>query len=550
MTKRIVSYALICVIVISVFQCAATAQTQFPDLSGDHWAYAAVNALVSDGTVKGFEDGTFRPNDTVSRAEFVKMIGKGADKRSGDFADVSTSHWGYDYIMYSGLEGSGGNFNPDVPITRNDVLNLVWTRNGSKTGVLAPSVITAQGSSADAVAWAYTYGIMVGNDGVNLRLSDSLSRAEAAVLIIRARDVGANAATRDFIDTVSPKVLETVYSSVRLFDDAAYTPDKTITYGELSRAALRLGTEAFELTYDGLSKTAPFKHAYAVDFNIVAKDVFGEDKITAENIDKPATVKDTLAALTYNMIRKSASPVKYGQTGAYYKDITAIGTKMSDICLTYSFGSGVQLYADGSIKPDKTVTMKEFVALLLQLDHLIGSQTEYTTDYTGRLRVAKNSKISKNTDAYPANSADFQCILEGVPNAVYTTPFVNNVNGSNPKSTYDFTREYREMFVNFMDEFKVKLTGNTGLKIRITYYPTLVIENGNDATIRAKFEILENPGQTPLSSLLKDSLDVSDVSSIDAAKVFYGDIVVGQKFKDIYIPSDLAKIKQIVYVLS
>jgi hypothetical protein len=109
----------------------------FPDLGADHWAHSAVMTLVGDGTIKGFEDGTFRPDATVSRAEFVKMIGMGPERRSADYGDVDKSHWGYDYIMTSGMNAdASGNFNPEVAITRYDVAELIWKRNGSVTGVL------------------------------------------------------------------------------------------------------------------------------------------------------------------------------------------------------------------------------------------------------------------------------------------------------------------------------------------------------------------------------------------------------------------------------
>ena len=45
------------------------------------------------------------------------------------------------YIMTSGLEGDGNSFMPDKAIERDDVINLIWTRNGKDESCFAPSVI-------------------------------------------------------------------------------------------------------------------------------------------------------------------------------------------------------------------------------------------------------------------------------------------------------------------------------------------------------------------------------------------------------------------------
>ena len=48
-------------------------QADFSDLEG-HWAKDTVEQLADEGVISGFEDGTFRPDQSVTRAEFTKMI--------------------------------------------------------------------------------------------------------------------------------------------------------------------------------------------------------------------------------------------------------------------------------------------------------------------------------------------------------------------------------------------------------------------------------------------------------------------------------------------
>ena len=100
--KRILSFILIAAMLLSIVPTVFAAE--FSDFNSSHWAYEYVTALVNDGTINGYADGTFRPEGTVTRAEFVKMIGNGPEIRKEAFDDVVSTHWAYNYIMSSGLD--------------------------------------------------------------------------------------------------------------------------------------------------------------------------------------------------------------------------------------------------------------------------------------------------------------------------------------------------------------------------------------------------------------------------------------------------------------
>ena len=118
------SFVLILVVslLLSFANFTASALT-FTDLAASHWAYNDVQTLVNDGTVSGYGDGTFRPNGTVTRAEFVKMIGAAPVSRVDRYFDVDETHWAYTFIMTSGMKEDGSNrFFPDRAITRGEVV--------------------------------------------------------------------------------------------------------------------------------------------------------------------------------------------------------------------------------------------------------------------------------------------------------------------------------------------------------------------------------------------------------------------------------------------
>ncbi len=109
----------------------------FPDIQS-HWAKSFIEVLAARGIIRGFPDGTFRPDDLVTRAQFAAMIRQAfqqrAVKRTGNqFVDVPTKYWGYEAIQAAYrlgfLQGYPNNvFVPEQNIPR--VQALVSLANG------------------------------------------------------------------------------------------------------------------------------------------------------------------------------------------------------------------------------------------------------------------------------------------------------------------------------------------------------------------------------------------------------------------------------------
>ena len=76
----------------------------FPDVPDGHWAAEVVSFAAEEGWVSGYPDGTFRPDAPVSRAEAVKILNHALDRRAGEraaalpFTDVEKGHWACDEI--------------------------------------------------------------------------------------------------------------------------------------------------------------------------------------------------------------------------------------------------------------------------------------------------------------------------------------------------------------------------------------------------------------------------------------------------------------------
>ncbi len=124
----------------SVEFVAATVPLQpvaFKDVSATYWAKAYIDALASQNIIAGFPDGSFKPNEPVTRAQFATIITKAlkppAKRASIDFKDVKNNFWAYAAIKsaYQSQFVSGypdGNFKPQQQIPR--VQALVSLANG------------------------------------------------------------------------------------------------------------------------------------------------------------------------------------------------------------------------------------------------------------------------------------------------------------------------------------------------------------------------------------------------------------------------------------
>lgn len=110
-------------------------KSNFTDFNDSHWAYKAVDYLKSYGIVSGYSDGTFKPENNITRAEFVKMIVSALELETGNytegFSDVSGSDWFAPYVAlaehYNIVYGNeNGEFRPNENITRQDAAVIAY----------------------------------------------------------------------------------------------------------------------------------------------------------------------------------------------------------------------------------------------------------------------------------------------------------------------------------------------------------------------------------------------------------------------------------------
>ena len=183
-------------------------QASFPDVDSDAWFNKYIGYLEDKDVLSGYEDGTFRPMDTITRGEISAVIARAQRydliSYNNIFTDVTENDWAKDYIetladknIVSGYED--GTFGPYSPLTRAEAVAII-----NRVLVESTPIVT------------FTPNDIAGH------------WAEADILLaVNERKVGANAV----VPTVKPEETaapeETVAPETTVTPEATVAPEKT-----------------------------------------------------------------------------------------------------------------------------------------------------------------------------------------------------------------------------------------------------------------------------------------------------------------------------------
>nr|WP_274528681.1 bacterial Ig-like domain-containing protein [Paenibacillus piscarius] len=175
----------------------------FQDIGSAHWAKSAIEALASKGIIQGLSATEFKPEQSVTRAEFAILLVRGMEHTASEgpgFTDVSPGDYYYKELMTARKLGlitglPGGLFQPNVPVSRQEMFVMtaraLRAAGGVNPGQNTSSVLKGfadhsqvSGYAADDIAVMAAAGLIKGN-GQQLMPAASATRAEAAMLIYR-----------------------------------------------------------------------------------------------------------------------------------------------------------------------------------------------------------------------------------------------------------------------------------------------------------------------------------------------------------------------------
>ena len=187
--KKVIASICVLAMVLSTVAFGAT----YTDVAEDSAYYEAVETLNKLEIIEGYEDGTFKPEDGVTRAEMAALIariqGYGATASGSantTFADVPASHWASGYVANaSGLgiiNGYGdGTFGPDEPVLYEQAVKMIMATLG-----YTPFAKENGGYPAGYLAAANRYNVTADVSGG--AIGQAACRGTIAQLLVNALD--------------------------------------------------------------------------------------------------------------------------------------------------------------------------------------------------------------------------------------------------------------------------------------------------------------------------------------------------------------------------
>lgn len=176
-------------------------QTQFSDVSSGYWAREFITSLSARGIIAGFPDGTFRPDEPVTRAQYAAMLrnafNQSSVRNATSFVDVPAGYWAATAIREADtmgfLSGYPGNvFNPEQNIPRAQVLvslanGLNYTANSRNSTQIYRDATQIPDYAVASIAAATERQMVVNYPDVQaLRPNQIATRADVAAFIYQA----------------------------------------------------------------------------------------------------------------------------------------------------------------------------------------------------------------------------------------------------------------------------------------------------------------------------------------------------------------------------
>lgn len=202
--KNILRLMLSSLIAIATIGCAYA----FPDVENNYWAAPQIKELTERGVIVGYPDGTFKPDENVTRAEFASMAIKalGQEKinvaQPVNFTDITTEYWAYNSIqkaLYFDLIScppAGTAFRPDDSVSRAESISMAVNALTTEqiTGIKAVEVLKKRYSDVEITPeWFLIPAgkaeilnmivIMPSNDKAKLDAERPATRAEVAAIL-------------------------------------------------------------------------------------------------------------------------------------------------------------------------------------------------------------------------------------------------------------------------------------------------------------------------------------------------------------------------------
>jgi hypothetical protein len=399
---------------------------EFPDVEGSKYE-EAVEFLSAYGVVNGFPDGTFKPDDPVTRAQISKMITivlgfeEFTENMESTFTDMD-GHWGERYVevahAFDIVQGYlDGTFGPDNEITYTEVITMIVRSLGYTDQSLPGS-------------WPYDYLVKAGDlgivDGIPLA-GEQATRGDIALMTYNAL----------FSEKGAVDESNNMWSSSGdlLLSNIGYAEEKQISQADIDKAIQYTKLEDYEyyrgnLYYNTDDEIVYFQNVDSIEINGKIVSISGDTVVIVDDYGNRKPFDTAGAEIIYNGVDGKIISLINSQAKIVYQDLetpivdAVIGRKMTRSFLATSSFYGENVYNSLYLPLDGGIVNDERIFVHGDVDSLYDIRPNdvvyaYETDESGyrktylELEVVRNKVEGALTETTDNNSAGIG-VIDGV----------------------------------------------------------------------------------------------------------------------------------------
>ncbi|TWI59833.1 S-layer homology domain-containing protein [Halalkalibacter nanhaiisediminis] len=312
---------------------AEAATNKFSDVKADAWYKNNVEYLVGNGVLDGFTDGTFRPIENVTRAQAAKMLAVSLGLEviktpTLDFKDTKNDAWYAGYVaalVDAGIvEGyENGTFKPNASITRAAFAKMVveaYNLEKDATAKVELNDLVPGAWYEEYVTTLFSLGVVGGKGAGKFEPNSNVTRAESAAFLHRTEVEEQRLAVEKEVAEDTELVVNSVSASTTAIKQAAdqqlqikVNGNKTVTIEELKEAGYEVEF-LFNRTASNTQKTTGLLNGatgvFSADFKYAVKLTKDTETITSDWTD--VKVVNALEAVSVKKVGLKANGEDFG----------------------------------------------------------------------------------------------------------------------------------------------------------------------------------------------------------------------------------------------
>lgn len=313
---------LLIILLICCLPVQTNAQTTFHDVQANSEMGQAVNNLVYRGIISGYPDGTFRPNQAITRAQAAKILAGilklNTTNAQATFTDVPVSYEHYGAIAALAerkiINGyTDGTFKPNQPITRAQMAKILANafELSNVFETLPFTDVNIQSESFRYINALYSYAITTGTSATTFSPGNRVTRGQLAVFITRAENTNRQSLLLNMRDEG--------YINITNWSTNSDVVHVVASGNELHLLPRKVGTG--QLLVTGTSNLTTVQQTAYTLYKVEVKNENGQLRLTAEKRSLTEGLTHNAYFYTYDSLQLNFVPTSVEMTNVYNEQV-------------------------------------------------------------------------------------------------------------------------------------------------------------------------------------------------------------------------------------